>query len=139
MGTRTRPELSEKNPYWLERHRYYELKHFCMQYPIWMRAYKELDGYGQKSVYIIRAVTEKFGSDPTMACADALTYYANRLGMVDRAAYEAASDLAGYIVKGVTEGLSYDVLKVRYGIPCCKQVYYDAYRRFFWLLDRARK
>lgn len=28
------PELSEKNPYWIERHRYYELKHFCLQYPI---------------------------------------------------------------------------------------------------------
>lgn len=28
MGTTIRPELSEKNPYWIERHRYYELKHF---------------------------------------------------------------------------------------------------------------
>lgn len=35
MGTTIRPELSEKNPYWIERHRYYELKHFCLQYPIW--------------------------------------------------------------------------------------------------------
>ena len=26
MGTTIRPELSEKNPYWIERHRYYELK-----------------------------------------------------------------------------------------------------------------
>lgn len=24
MGTTIRPELSEKNPYWIERHRYYE-------------------------------------------------------------------------------------------------------------------
>lgn len=28
MGTTIRPELSEKNPYWIEKHRYYELKHF---------------------------------------------------------------------------------------------------------------
>lgn len=26
MGTTIRPELSEKNPYWIERHRYYHLK-----------------------------------------------------------------------------------------------------------------
>ena len=39
MGTTIRPELSEKNPYWIERHRYYELKHFCLQYPIWKKAY----------------------------------------------------------------------------------------------------
>lgn len=37
MGTTIRPELSEKNPYWIERHRYYELKHFCLQYPIWKK------------------------------------------------------------------------------------------------------
>lgn len=27
-----KPELSLKNPYYLPRHRYYELKHFCLQY-----------------------------------------------------------------------------------------------------------
>ena len=25
MATTIRPELSEKNPYWIEKHRYYEL------------------------------------------------------------------------------------------------------------------
>lgn len=45
MGTTIRPELSEKNPYWIEKHRYYELKHFCLQYPIWRKAYSVLDGY----------------------------------------------------------------------------------------------
>ena len=43
MGTTIRPELSEKNPYWIEKHRYYELKHFCLQYPIWRKAYSVLD------------------------------------------------------------------------------------------------
>lgn len=27
MGTTLRAELSEKNPYWIEKHRYYELQH----------------------------------------------------------------------------------------------------------------
>jgi len=26
MATTIRPELSEKNPYWIEKHRYYELE-----------------------------------------------------------------------------------------------------------------
>lgn len=30
MATEIRPELSEKNPYWIGKHRYYELKHFCI-------------------------------------------------------------------------------------------------------------
>lgn len=32
-----KPELSKKNPYHLSRHRYYELKHFCFQYPEWKK------------------------------------------------------------------------------------------------------
>ena len=48
MGTTIRPELSEKNPYWIERHRYYELKHFCLQYPIWKKAYAALDGLSRR-------------------------------------------------------------------------------------------
>ena len=31
MGTTIRPELSEKNPYWIERHRYYELKDLSLR------------------------------------------------------------------------------------------------------------
>lgn len=32
MGTVIRPEISVKNRYWLPKHRYYELYHFCLQY-----------------------------------------------------------------------------------------------------------
>ena len=45
MATTIRPELSEKNPYWIEKHRYYELKHFCLQYPIWRKAYASLNSF----------------------------------------------------------------------------------------------
>lgn len=38
MRNDMRPELSQKNPYWIGKHRYYELKHFCLQYPIWKKA-----------------------------------------------------------------------------------------------------
>ena len=50
MGTTLRAELSEKNPYWIEKHRYYELKHFCLQYPIWKKAYTALDGTNTKTM-----------------------------------------------------------------------------------------
>lgn len=32
MATKIRPVLSEKNKYYIDKHRYYELKHFCLQY-----------------------------------------------------------------------------------------------------------
>lgn len=34
MSTLIRPEVSEKNKYWIDKHRHYELKHFCLQYPL---------------------------------------------------------------------------------------------------------
>ena len=122
MGTTIRPELSEKNPYWIERHRYYELKHFCLQYPIWKKAYAALDGL----------------SDPTARCAEARSHYLERMKTVEQAAIATDAELSTYILKGVTEGWSYDILKARLNIPCCKDVYYNLYRRFFWLLNKAR-
>ena len=107
MATTIRPELSEKNPYWIEKHRYYELKHFCLQYPIWRKAYASLNSF--------------------------------RTDMIERVAEQTDQQLAPYILKAVTEGWSYDILKVRLGIPCCKDTYYELYRRFFWLLNRERK
>ena len=36
--SRTRNEISVKNKYYISKHRYLELKHFCLQYPEWKRA-----------------------------------------------------------------------------------------------------
>jgi len=43
-----------------------------------------------------------------------------------------------YILKAVTEGLSYTYLRTRMDIPCGKDMYYDRYRKFFWLLSQER-
>ena len=32
MGTNIRPKISERNQFYISKHRYYELKHFSMQY-----------------------------------------------------------------------------------------------------------
>lgn len=139
MGTLIRPELSEKNPYWIEKHRYYELKHFCLQYPIWKKAYFALDGLSKRPSDLVLFSTANLHSDPTARCAIAKTFYANRIEMVDKVAALADPELASYILKGVAEGRSYDCLKARLEIPCGKDTYYDRYRRFFWLLNKERQ
>lgn len=139
MGTTIRPELSEKNPYWIEKHRYYELKHFCLQYPIWRKAYAALSaGIIQPVDFLMCATFNKTPSDPTAKCAIAKTFYSDRIGMIQRAARQTDPMLGDYILKAVTEGWSYDVLKARLEIPCCKDVYYDLYRKFFWILNSER-
>ena len=138
MGTTLRAELSEKNPYWIEKHRYYELKHFCLQYPIWKKAYAALDGLHSNTMDLaINVVTHGVG-DPTAKYAIAKAYYSDRIEMLERIVAMTSPELGDYILKGVTEGISYDILKARLNVPCCKDTYYELYRRFFWLLDIER-
>lgn len=139
MRTDIRPELSQKNPYWISKHRYYELKHFCLQYPIWKKALSSLDGLSKRPADLeVFVKSGQLTGDPTARCAEARLFYRNRMEMVEQSAIGADANLYSYILRGVTEGLSYDALKMRYGIPCCREVYYAAYRRFFWLLSKRR-
>lgn len=137
MATALRAELSEKSRYYVEKHRMYELKHFCLQYPSWKRTCIELDGMNRPGEDLSGVRTNTPG-DPTGLCVELRTAYLNRMDLVRRTAYEADPDLASYIFIGVTEGVSYNYLKTKLDIPCGKDMYYDRYRRFFWLLDNAR-
>ena len=136
----TRPELSKKNPYWIPKHRYYELKHFCLQYNYFFVRLNEIDGLSSKSfdpASFIFASGEV--SDPVFDAAEARMYCKERLEMVQKAAIEADYDLAGYILRGVTQGLSYDTLHSKLGMPCGRDTYYDRYRKFFYCLNSIRK
>ena len=137
MSTVTRPELSEKNKFWIEKHRYYELKHFCLQYTIWKKARAALTGLASRPQDLERYFSGKH-SDPTAKCAEARLFYTERMELVENAARATDEELAVYILMGVTDGLSYDHLRVAYNIPCCKEVYYRLYRKFFWLLNKTR-
>lgn len=136
MGTTIRPEVSKSNPYWIERHRYYELKHFCLQYHTWKNFVNSIDGFAKRPDLCI--FTSDI-SDPTAAAAITQEHYLERMEMVQNCAFEADPVLGEYVFKAVIAGLSYDHLNARFDIPCCKDAYYDLYRRFFWLLNSARK
>lgn len=75
MGTKIRPELSKKNKYWIPRHRYYELKHFCLQYPEWKEQYTNLSSVTTPK--LTDKVFRNIGhhSDPTERCAERKIFY----------------------------------------------------------------
>lgn len=139
MATVIRAEISEKNKYWIDKHRHYELKHFCLQYPEWKRAYAEFDNTSIPLSMIERVPTSNLPGDPTAKRAMMKTYYGERMELLERIAMEADNCLHNYILKAVTEGLSYTYLNTRLGIPCSRDLYYDRYRKFFWLLSKARQ
>ena len=138
MATNIRPETSKKNKYWIDKHRHYELKHFCLQYPEWKRAYAESGEASLPSCSGERLPSTNVPGDPTAKRAISRAYYSERIKMIEKVAMEADQALYDYILKAVTEELSYTYLKSKLKIPCGKDMYYDRYRRFFWLLNQAR-
>ena len=132
-----KPELSKKNPYYLPRHRYYELKHFCFQYNEWKKALLLLDGWNSSGEDLNEGIRGNLPSDPTERCALLRAYYSQKIKMVEDCIAQAEPAVAPFLKMGVTEGLSYSHLRAR-GCPCGSEMYYDIYRRFFWLLHIAR-
>ena len=139
MGTLIRPEISIKNKYYIDKHRHYELKHFCLQYPTWKREYEILGVPTLSSSVAERIPSSNLHGDPTASFALRKTYYAEKIKMIEDVARETDRYLYEYILRAVTEGLSYTYLKNKMHIPCRKDMYYDRYRRFFWLLSELRK
>lgn len=140
MGTSIRAKLSDKNKYYIDKHRYYELKHFCRQYPHWKQVCRDIDESVMRTTSLIKVSSgTKNQEDRIAKCVLEKLIYLDWIGIVENAAYAADSELYSYILKGVTEELSYTYLKSRLGMPCSRDTYYDRYRRFFWYLNKARK
>lgn len=139
MATVLRAELSPKNKYYIDKHRYYELKHFCLQYPEWKRAYSDFDDVTIPLSMLEHTSTSNLPGDPTAKRALMKIFYSERIKLIEKTAIETDPYLYSYIIKGVTESKSYTYLRTKLGIPCGKDMYYDRYRRFFWLLNEARE
>lgn len=138
MATVIRPEISMKNKYYIDKHRYYELKHFCLQYNEWKREYAKCNDAVIFASSIERESSSNIPSDITAKYGIMKAHYDRRIRLIERTARESDEFLYPYILKAVTEGLSYTYLKTKLDIPCGRDMYYDRYRRFFWLLSEAR-
>lgn len=137
MSTTIRPSISASRKYWISKERFYELKHFCLQYPEWKKLYSEMS----KADYPSITVGGRFGSSVTDRTADiALELYSlkKKMTMVEEAAKKADVLIYEYIFKAVTENRSYVYLDTMLHIPCGKDLFYDRYRKFFWLLSLER-
>ena len=140
MTTPNRPEISKQNPYWISRHRFYELKHFCLQYYEWKEELMIISEC-QKHQLDGNEHTKSSGpGNPVFECVvrrEQLTHY---IDILDKAIKACSDDIGKYIFKAVTEGVSYEYLfTLEDRIPCCKDYYYEAFRKFFWILSKLRK
>lgn len=134
-----KPELSKKNKYWISKHRYYELKHRCLQLPQWKATYDEICRMYTRPIYGIDSSNRTLSQDKTFEAAIKANELSKNIDDIVWSATEADSELSMYILIGVSTNTTYDKLLANHKIPCSRDVYYDRYRKFFWLLDKRCK
>lgn len=139
MDQSMKSEVSKSNKYWIERHRYYELKHFCMQFPIWKKMIDQINLY-QSHGSLINLDKDKvtYKNSTIEEIVHEKIIYESKINLIEETAYESDREIGPYILIGVTKGIPYKILRLNYKIPCCKNTYYNLYRKFFWVLDNKR-
>lgn len=132
-----RSRVSEKSKYYISPHRYLELRHFCLQYKEWEAALKETNYVSSMSV---RPVTrhDRRRKDMTGNTAARRAQLSLYMKMVKDTCFESDESIGKWLFLGVTRGVAFRSLKTLYEIPCEKDMYYDRYRKFFYLLDKKR-
>lgn len=138
MATVIRAKISPRNKYYIDKHRYYELKHFCLQYNEWKKSYALCNESIIFTSSLENLPSNNNPSDLTAKYAIKRATYGKRIKLIEEVAEKSDEFLYPYIMKAVTEGLSYTYLKTKLEMPCSRDTYYDRYRRFFWLLSQER-
>lgn len=136
MGTVIRAEVSKRNQYYISRHRYYELKHFCLQYPDFKRIYNSICDDIPGGIVKVKTDDVVSKDDRKMATRQR---YLDQMLLIEECSQLTDPVLGTYILKGTTQGLSYTYLRMHDNIPCGKDMYYDLYRKFFYILDLKKK
>ena len=142
MSTEIKPELSEKNKYYIPKHRYYELLHFCRQYTDYLTEKENILNTCVRPYVApdkVKATVTFAENLPTEKWAMKLADIDDKIQLIEQATVDADKELSGYILMAVSGGIGYDILSIRYNIPCSRNTFYDRYRKFFWILDQRRR
>lgn len=124
---RMRIQVSKSNEYWLSKHRYYELKHFCLQYPEWKQLYLQA-----------RHQTLGEEEDPTGEYATIMADCKYCMELVEQVAANTDKVLGRYIFEHVTAGDNFTQLKLMNSIPCGRDLFYSYVRKFYYLLSQKK-
>lgn len=138
MSTDISPEISKKSRWWISRERYYELKHFSMQYPEWKKVLSNKLYLSSGSVVVLTGGQIEF-KDPVSGVASEAEYYEKNVEIVEACAEASDIDIHKWLLEAVTTGVSYEYLLAAKDIPCGRSKFYEAYRKYFWLLDKCRR
>lgn len=129
---KVRPLNSDR--YDISKHKFWQLYHFCLQYPEWKDELK----YQTDTVKSLQVTDMPHGNmtgNPTEKLGSRRALLSSQCKLIEDTAKESDPEIWEYILKGVTnENASYNYLKQIMDIPCGKNYYYEKRRKFFFLL-----
>lgn len=126
-------ELSLKSKYHLSKHRYLELKHFCLQYPEWKQRLKEINDIWAVDYSKIRVIADIREIETLAIERESLL---NKINRVEWAVRNSSIDIYKWLLLGITEERSFVWLSTVMQIPCGKDYYYERYRKVFYILSQ---
>lgn len=132
IAERPRRRNLKLSDFHISKEKYNELKYFCLQYE--EKKQRLAQSYG------IKACTPREGSrtnhigKPTEEQAIRNVMLKDDIELIEETARETDEDIAPYIMKSVTEGMTYEYMDV----PMGRKQFYEARRLFFYLLAQKR-
>ena len=123
---KVREVLSKSNAYYIPKNRRLELKYMCLQYPEWKRFLSVIGRRGTADEY----------SDPTGEEATKRVIFEKLCRVIERSSKLSGGDIYEYILKAVTEDISYPTLYSLYNIPCGRDYFYERYHKFWFILSQ---
>lgn len=135
MATKIRPVISQSNPSYISKHRYYELKHFCLQYPEWIKRQLYLRNQIHSSSTIQIIPGDKNYADHISNIVDELNTISKNIELVISCCDRTDPQIASYIFEAVTTGKTYSYFYSVKSIPCSRSYFYKKYRLFFQFLN----
>jgi hypothetical protein len=110
--------------YELPRHRFLEMKHFCLQYWDWKKTYYILDGEQPGKPH----------NDITAYTAVNKVDLQNAIELIEKTAWDTDQKLGSYILKAVTENLTTSEVNP----PVDSSIFLQYKRKFYYLLSQKR-
>lgn len=125
---KTRPP-KKSNKFYLPKHEYNMVVHFCMNYGEYKRQLAELDG---KKAFVLDGMPHGTGvSDPTAEIAERRQRLQSKIDLIEATIRQVDAPLYDYLLLGITTDASYSYLR-DLGIPCGKDYYIKRYREVYY-------
>ena len=128
--------------YKISKHRFLAVYYYILDmYPAWVAEYNAIQDNRKSYQYGDKEGGKTQNDDPTQKTALRLAHLSKKIDMVKDAAEQAGGDLAPWIIQAATtERCGYNTLRMQADqIPCGKNEYYAARRKFYWIMSKKLK